>query len=208
MAATVKRTGDGGQIQLIKPYCLVATLYTGDASEEADNPAGDTIIFDEVVRDTTTISQDDNDSTEIENEFSDDPILEIVSLGKFQLEAEVADVQKDILTKMANFTYDETAKKIYAPASYEKTYAKIDLVFPNGEDADGNDTYMSVCVPKLQLNSQMMCESLNSNLVRLKLAGTAKSVVLTINGKKQKSAAYINESYTIPTVTDSTSEGA
>lgn len=198
--ATVKRTGSGGQIQLIKPYCLVATLYNdGDTNDE---PTGDTLIFDEVVRDTTTISQEDNDSTEIENEFSDDPILEIVSLGKFTLESEVADVQRDILVKMADYTYDETAKKIYAPSSYEKKYAKIDLVFPNGTDADGNDTYMSLCVPKLQLNSQMQCESLNSNLVRLKLAGTAKSVLLSINGKSKKSAAYINESYTIPAETE------
>jgi len=204
MAATVKRTGDGGQIQLIKPTCLVATLYND--GDTADAPSGDTIIFDEVVRDTTTISQDENDSTEIENEFSDDPILEIISLGSFKLESEVADVQKDILTKMANYTYDSTAKKIYAPSAYEKTYAKIDLVFPNGEDADGNDQYMSICVPKLQLNSQMLCESLNSNLVRLKLAGTAKSVVLSINGAKKKSAAYINESYTIPTETATTGE--
>jgi len=201
MAATVKRTGSGGQIQLIKPYCLVAQLYTGADTETPDNPEGDTIIFDEVVRDTTTISQDDNDSTEIENEFSDDPILEIVTLGAFKLEAEVADVQRDILTKMANFTYDSSAKKIYAPNAYVKTYAKIDLVFPNGTDDTGNDKYMSVCIPKLQLNSQMMCESLNSNLVRLKLAGTAKSVLLTINGAEKKSAAYINESYTVPTET-------
>ena len=90
--ATVKRTSPTS-LQVIKPDCLVATLYTGATTETADNPAGDTFIFDEVVRDTTTISQDDNDSTTIENEFSDDPILDIVSLGKFQFAAEVADIQ-------------------------------------------------------------------------------------------------------------------
>lgn len=94
--ATVKRTSPTS-LQVIKPDCLVATLYTGATTETADNPAGDTFIFDEVVRDTTTISQDDNDSTTIENEFSDDPILDIVSLGKFQFAAEVADIQTEIL---------------------------------------------------------------------------------------------------------------
>lgn len=198
--ATVKKTSPTSW-QFIKPYCLVATLYTGGTTETADNPAGDTFIFDEVVRDTTTISQDENDTTTIENEFSDDPILEIVSLGKFQLAAEVADVQKDILVNFANYEYDATAKKIYAPSAYEITYAKIDLVFKNGTDEDGNDKYKSLCIPKLQLNARMTAESMNSNLIRLNLAGTAKSVALTVNGKSKKKAAYINEDFTMPTET-------
>lgn len=195
--SNVTRTSNGA-IQLIKPTCLVAQIYND--SDTPDNPTGDTFIFDEVVRDTTTISQDDNDSTEIENEFSDDPILEIVSLGKFKLESEVADIQKDILTNFANYTYDETAKKIYSPASYIKKYAKIDFVFPNGDDS-----YMSICIPKLQLNSQLLVEAMNSNLARLKLAGSAKSVSLTVNGKTMKSAAYVNEDFTIPDETTTAS---
>ena len=198
--ATVKRTSPTS-LQVIKPDCLVATLYTGATTETADNPAGDTFIFDEVVRDTTTISQDDNDSTTIENEFSDDPILDIVSLGKFQFAAEVADIQTEILKNFANYTYDSTAKKLFAPAAYQKAYVKIDLVFKNGTDTDGSDKYMSICIPKLQLNSRLMVESMNSNIARLNLAGTATSVALTANGKNIKTAAYVNEDFTIPTET-------
>ena len=198
--ATVKRTSPTS-LQVIKPDCLVATLYTGATTETADNPAGDTFIFDEVVRDTTTISQDDNDSTTIENEFSDDPILDIVSLGKFQFAAEVADIQTEILKNFANYTSDSTAKKLFAPAAYQKTYVKIDLVFKNGTDTDGSDKYMSICIPKLQLNSRLMVESMNSNIARLNLAGTATSVALTANGKTIKTAAYVNEDFTIPTET-------
>lgn len=198
--ATVKRTSPTS-LQVIRPDCLVATLYTGATTETADNPAGDTFIFDEVVRDTTTISQDDNDSTTIENEFSDDPILDIVSLGKFQFAAEVADIQTEILKNFANYTYDSTAKKLFAPAAYQKTYVKIDLVFKNGTDTDGSDKYMSICIPKLQLNSRLMVESMNSNIARLNLAGTATSVALTANGKTIKTAAYVNEDFTIPTET-------
>lgn len=200
MAATVKRTSPTS-VQIIKPDCLVATVYTGADSEVADSPAGDTFIFDEVVRDTTTILQDDNDTTTIENEFSDDPILEIVSLGKFQFAAEVADIQKDILVNFANYTYDETAKKLFAPADYQQKYVKIDLVFKNGTDDSGNDLYKSICIPKLQLNSRLMVESTNSNIARLNLAGTAKSIAVTAGGKTIKSAAYVNESFTMPTET-------
>lgn len=195
--ANVKRTSPTS-LQVIKPDCLVATLYTGGEGETADNPAGDTFIFDEVVRDTTTISQDDNNSTTIENEFSDDPIIDIVSLGKFQFASEVADIQKDVLVNFANYTYDSEAKKLFAPAAYQKTYAKIDLVFKKGTTSEGAGTYMSICVPKLQLNSRLIVESMNSNVARLNLAGTATSVALTVNGKTMKTAAYINDNFTMP----------
>lgn len=200
MATNVKRTSPTS-LQIIKPDCLVATVYTEAETEVADAPAGDTFIFDEVVRDTTTISQDDNDSTTIENEFSDDPLLEIVSLGKFQFAAEVADIQKDILVNFANYTYDETSKKLFAPAGYEKKHVKIDLVFKNGTDDNGDDKYMSICIPKLQLNSRLLVESTNSNIARLNLAGTAKSIAVTAGGKTIKSAAYVNENFVMPTET-------
>lgn len=200
MAAVVKRTSKTA-MQIIKPDALVATIYTGASTETPDNPAGDTFIFDEVVRDTTTISQDENENTTIENEFSDDPIMEIISLGKFQFAAEVADVQKDILVGFADYTYDATQKKLFAPQAYELKYAKIDLVFKNGTDDAGNDKYMSICIPKLQLNSRLIVESMNTNLMRLNLAGTAKSVALTMNGKTSKSSAYFNENFTMPTET-------
>ena len=110
----------------------------------------------------------------------------------------MADVQKDILVNFANYEYDSTAKKIYAPSSYEMTYAKIDLVFKNGTSQEGNDLYKSLCIPKLQLNSKLAAESMSSNLVRLSLAGTAKSVAVTVNGKTKKKAAYVNENFTMP----------
>jgi hypothetical protein len=53
----------------------------------------------------------------------------------------------------------------------------------------------------LQLNSRLMVESMNSNIARLNLAGTATSVALTANGKTIKSAAYVNEDFTMPTET-------
>lgn len=48
--------------------------------------------------------------------------------------------------------------KYFAPAQYKKLYAKIDVVFEEGE------TMTAFVVPKLQLNSKLMLESLNSIL--------------------------------------------
>lgn len=208
MATLAKRTSDTS-LQLIKPLCLVATMYTGAEGEQADQPQGDTIIFDEVVRDTTQITQDDNNTTTIENEFSDDPIMDIVSLGAFQFQAEVADVQREVLTGFGGYTYDAANKRIYAPGTYKKYYAKIDLVYEDGTDDQGNAKYKSICIPKLQLASRMLVESTNTNLLRLQLAGTAKSIKITVNSgtadqpvnKVIKSAIYVNESFIMPTET-------
>lgn len=47
--------------KFIKPSYIVATLFTG--SEENDVPKGDSYILEDVVEDTTSIAQDDNDVT-------------------------------------------------------------------------------------------------------------------------------------------------
>lgn len=78
--------------KFIKPSYIVATLFTG--TEEDDVPKGDSYILEDVVEDTTSIAQDDNDVNDIECETSDSPILSIVKLGKYQFAAEVADTQK------------------------------------------------------------------------------------------------------------------
>ena len=69
--------------KFIKPSYIVATLFTG--AEEDDTPLGDSYILEDVVEDTTSIAQDDNDVNDIECETSDSPILSIVKLGKYQL---------------------------------------------------------------------------------------------------------------------------
>ena len=88
--------------KFIKPSYIVATLFTG--SEQDDVPKGDSYILEDVVEDTTSIAQDDNDVNDIECETSDSPILSIVKLGKYQFTAEVADTQKDLLVALMGFT--------------------------------------------------------------------------------------------------------
>lgn len=90
----VNKTGAKAK-KFIKPSYIVATLFTG--SEQDDVPKGDSYILEDVVEDTTSISQDDNDVNDIECETSDSPIISIVKLGKYQFTAEVADTQKDLL---------------------------------------------------------------------------------------------------------------
>lgn len=202
MAANVKKTGTSAE-KYIKPAYIVATLFDGSAGETELTPQGDAFILEDVVQDTTSCSQDDNETTTIECETSDTPILEIVKQGKFQFAAEVADTQKELLVGLGGFkTVGEgDNEKVIAPSAYRNRYAKVDVVF---EDAQGN--LSAFIVPKLQLNSKILFESLNSNIARISLAGTAQNVHID-NGKTGKdkveyqTSFYKVKKYTLPTST-------
>lgn len=188
--AKVLNTG-AGALKLVKPDAIVVTLFTG--SEADDSPKGDSYVLDDVIRDTTSIAQDDNSTSDIERETSDTPILSVVTSGKYQLTAEVADTQKNLLIALCDFTYDEATKKVYAPAAYKTKYAKVAVVFGT----------KAIVVPKVQLNSKVIMESLNTSIGKIALAGTAQLAALKIgpNSSQEtiKTPYYLDESYTMPT---------
>lgn len=185
----IKKTG-ATAIKLIKPKYIVVTMFNG--TETDDTPKGDSYIIETAVRDTVTLSPDENTSTDIECETSDTPILSVVTLGRYQVSSEIADVQDDILAAIGGFTI--VGDKAYAPASYTERYCKLDVAF---EMAD--DTLTAFVIPKLQLNTRLMIESLNSNIARTNLAGTAQSISVANGGKTLQTALYKQKNYTLPT---------
>lgn len=196
MAKKVTNTG-AGAFKFIKPDYIVATLFDGTETDESA-PKGDSFILEDVVEDSTSISQDDNDTTDIECETSDSPIISIVKLGKWQLAAEIGDTQKALLAALCDFTDDATGKKTIAPSTYKAKYAKIDVVQiqPNGT------TMEAYVLPKVQLNSKLTIESLNSNLAKIALAGTAKDIALTVGAKTVRTPFYVDHNYSLPTATE------
>lgn len=196
MAKKVTNTG-ASAFKFIKPDYIVATLFDGTETDESA-PKGDSFILEDVVEDTTSISQDDNDTTDIECETSDSPIISIVKLGKWQLAAEIGDTQKALLAALCDFTDDATGKKTIAPSTYKAKYAKIDVV-----QVQYNGTTMEAYVlPKVQLNSKLTIESLNSNLAKIALAGTAKDIALTVGAKTVRTPFYVDHNYSLPTATE------
>lgn len=196
MAKKVTNTG-ASAFKFIKPDYIVATLFDGTETDESA-PKGDSFILEDVVEDTTSISQDDNDTTDIECETSDSPIISIVKLGKWQLAAEIGDTQKALLAALCDFTDDATGKKTIAPSTYKAKYVKIDVVQvqPNGT------TMEAYVLPKVQLNSKLTIESLNSNLAKIALAGTAKDIALTVGAKTVRTPFYVDHNYSLPTATE------
>lgn len=187
MATTVNNTGTKA-VKLSRPTHIIVTPYDGDAKGD------DVYDLEDVVRDTVSISQDDNETTDIERETSDTPILSIVTTGKYQFAAEVADTQSDVLKALCDFTVD-TDGKMYAPSTYKTKYAEVAVVFEQGAKN------IALILPKLQLNSKTTIESLNSNMAKVALAGTAQLADITLkNGTSTiRVPFYIDPNYTIPT---------
>lgn len=196
----VTKTG-AKAFKLIKPKYIVATLFTG--TETDDNPLGDTFILEDIVRDTTSVSQDENETTDVERETSDTPIVSLVTLGKWKLASELADLNGDVLAALCGFTYDSKAKKAYAPSGYEQRYAKIAIAYTNPKDATKLSAFV---LPKVQLDSRLTIESLNSNLGRIAIGGTAQLVHVKVpdgsvgsTTKDISTPFWTEEEYTLPT---------
>lgn len=178
------------KIKIYNPFGLYVTPF------KSENAKGDTTYFlDEVIRDTTTITQDDPTENKIENEFGTAPILNNVQLGSYQFSAEVADMQSELLNKLCGYVAGTTSTDLtFAPSTYTPVYAEIALVFKTGENS-----YMAAILPKVQLNSKATFDSLSTSMGRITLAGTGLNIGVTDGTKTVQTPFYIDSNYDLPT---------
>ena len=189
MANTVTKTGATALLITNVKY-LVATLLDSKGAE------GNSYIFEHILKDTVSMQQDDNDTTTIDNEVSDEPIKEIVRLGKWNVAATIEDVQKDLLVNMCGFKTSTDGKKVFAPASYTERFAKIAVALDGGVDSDGAQKLVAFVMPKVQLNTKMILESLSTSMAGFSLAGTGRSIEVEAG---KPTPFYVDTEYKIPT---------
>lgn len=167
MAATIKTTLTTAW-KLKGVTQILATPYT----EEGE--LGTTAYsLDNIVADSTSLTQDDPETNEIACETRDEPIDTVTTLGSFQFTTTSADVQPEFLTNFLGFTEDSTTHILYAPSAYKDTYAEFRLVF---------GTNGSLVIPKVKLNSKIEAATLKTGMVQATIAGTAFSVEKTTTG--------------------------
>lgn len=160
------------KVKVYNPYALYVTPWS------SENTKGSTTYkLDEVIRDSTTISQEDPTENKIENEFSSAPIINTVTLGSYTFSSEVADMSPELLKVLCGYTVDSQSEKAYAPETYAPLYAEISLVF-----AAAGGTYIAATLPKVQLNSKATLDSLSTSMGRITLAGTGLNA--TVDGKQ------------------------
>ena len=178
---TVKQTSK----KVYNPFALFITPYNGNAI------GSETYKLEEVVRDSTSISQDDPEENSIENEFSAEPLINNVDAGKYNFATNVGDMQGELLSKLAGFTYDSSQKFAYAPKSYTEVFAKVELVFK-----DGTSNFVAAVLPKVQLNSKALLESINTSIGQIAITGVAYSGVVGIAGASIEAPFYIDYAWT------------
>lgn len=179
-------------LKIFNPDALYVTVFSTNAGG-ALVKQGDTYKLTEVIRDTTSISQDDPEEENIDNEFGSAPILTNTKLGSYQFSAEVADMQSTLLEKLCGYKKGSgtAADRVFAPASYTPIYAEIALAFKTGDN-----TYVAAVLPKVQLNSKATFDSLSSNMGRITLAGTGQNIaVTTADGVTEETPFYLDTNF-------------
>lgn len=116
-----------------------------------------------IVGDTTSVEQADNDVQTIEHEFSSSPLYENVTPGDKTFTCECIDFQNKVLENL--FRWDtETSGDAFAPIAYTDLYCKVEMHFNSTEDI--------VVLPKVRMNSKAVLSSMKTDASRGTISGT------------------------------------
>lgn len=182
--ALVKTSKDSRKVY--NPKFIFITPFTDDKTKGAD-----VYQCEDIIRDSTTITQEENTENPVENELSATPIINNIQAGSYTVTTEIADLQPELLKAVLGFEVDASNKKAYAPDGYVTKFAEFALVFMN---SDGT-TYTAAILPKVQLSPTITIDSLSTSLGRIALGGTGSTMV--VDGKT--TPFYMDYNYTIPT---------
>lgn len=159
----------------------------------ADGVKGETTYsLEDIIRDSTQITQEDAEETQVENELKAEPIINNIKAGAYTFATEVGDMQADLLKALVGFSVDDTSHKAYAPAGYTEVFAEVTLVFEVG------GKYIAAIMPKVQLNSKVLIDSLSSSVGRISVSGIGYTLEVTDGMKKYISPYYMDFDFTLP----------
>jgi hypothetical protein len=124
-----------------------------------------------IVADTTSLEQADNEVNAIDHEFSNEPLYENVNLGEKTFTAECIDFQNDVLKTMFGWTVDKNGNA-FAPIVYKDLFCKIEMHFNSTDDI--------IVFPKVKLNSKAVIASMKTDVSRANLTGTCYSAWVNV----------------------------
>lgn len=147
---------------------LSAAYFTPWVNEEGTD-YGEARVGDEIydlvdiVADSTSVEQAENEINAIDHEFSGAPLFENISLGEKTFTTECIDLQNEVLKSMFGWATDANGNA-FAPAGYKPLYCKIELHF--------NSTKDILVLPKVLLNSRAVIASMKTDVSRANITGT------------------------------------
>lgn len=170
-----KKVIDAGRRVFANLKALIFTPWTDE------NTLGDT-SYDlvNIVGDTTSVEQADNNVNALEHEFSSEPLYENVQLGDKTFTTECIDFQNDVLKQLMGWEAAEDGTA-FAPIQYKDLYCKIEMQFNSTEDV--------VVLPKVKMNSKSILSSMKTDASRNTLSGTCYSAFVK-SGEVEKETDY------------------
>ena len=115
-----------------------------------------------IVADSTSVEQADNDINTLDHEFSGTPLYENVNLGEKTFTTECIDFQDTVLQEL--FGWEVKEGIAYAPTAYADLYCQIEIGFNSTED--------KIVLPKVKLNSRAVIASMKTDASRGNITGT------------------------------------
>lgn len=152
-----------------------------------------------IVGDTTSSEQDENDVNELPHEFSNEPLYENINLGKKNFVTECIDFQNTVLKELFGWETDEAGNAL-APTTYKDLYCKIEMGFNSTEDI--------VVLPKVKLNSRAVLASMKTDASRGNITGTCYSAYVTAGTLKGWTDMAVIAKDNAETYTVAATEGA
>lgn len=128
-----------------------------------------------IVGDTTSSEQEENEVNEIAHEFSAEPLYENVNLGSKSFTTECIDFQNPVLKALFGWTVDEETGDAFAPLTYKPLYCAIEMRFNSTEDI--------IVFPKVKLNSRAVIASMKTDVSRANITGTCYSAYVKVGEK-------------------------
>lgn len=138
------------------------TPWVKDDETDKLSVGSETYDITEVVADTISVEQAENDVNTIEHEFSSSPLYENIQLGDKTVALESIDLQNLVLKGLFGWTID--GDNAYAPIAYSHLYAAIEIGFHSTEDV--------IVLPKVLLNSRAVIASMKTDASRANISGT------------------------------------
>ena len=142
---------------------------------KSESEVGDT-TYDlvNIVGDTTSVEQEDNEVNTIEHEFSSESLYENVTLGTKTFTTECIDFQNDVLGAL--FGWEVDGDNAFAPISYKDLYCQIEMGFNSTEDV--------IVLPKVKLNSRAVVASMKTDASRGTITGSCYSAYVKAGTKE------------------------
>lgn len=128
-----------------------------------------------IVGDTTSLEQAENEVNALDHEFSNEPLYEVINLGEKTFTTECIDFQNDVLKNLFGWEVSESGDA-FAPTVYEDLYCKIEMQF--------NSTDSVIVLPKVKLNSRAVIATMKTDASRGNITGTCYSAYVKAGTKE------------------------